>query len=155
MECRLKKNITYPNLPQRLLKTRESLIGHFRHILNHFGITEQQWRILRTLDEYGQLEPREICDLCHFSSPSMAGMLARIEELQLIMRGPIPGDRRRVTVSLSQKGVALLSQIGPLIDLQYSYLEQACGKKILADLLTVLDEFIHLTQNTIQHVDLP
>jgi homoprotocatechuate degradation regulator HpaR len=155
MELYLKKIITHPNLPQRLLKTREGLMGHFRPILNHFGITEQQWRILRTLDEHNQLEPREICDLCHFSSPSMAGMLARMEELEMITRGPIPGDRRRVTVQLSQKGIELLSQVGPLIDLQYAYLEQACGKQIFADLLAVLDDFTRLTSHPIKHVDLP
>lgn len=149
------KIITYPNLPQRLLKTRESLMGHFRPILNHFGITEQQWRILRALDELGQLEPREICDLCHFSSPSMAGMLARLEELKLIVREPMPGDRRRVAVQLSNKGIELLSQVGPLIDLQYSYLEESCGKQIFADLLTVLDEFIHLTGSSVKQVELP
>jgi homoprotocatechuate degradation regulator HpaR len=149
------KIITYPNLPQRLLKTRESLMGHFRPILNHFGITEQQWRILRALDELGQLEPREICDLCHFSSPSMAGMLARMEELKLIMREPMPGDRRRVAVQLSQKGIALLSQVGPLIDLQYAYLEESCGKQIFADLLALLDEFVNLTGQPVKHVELP
>ena len=151
----MNKLITYPNLPHRLLKSRECLMGHFRPILNHFGITDQQWRILRALDEHGRLEPREICEMCHFSSPSMAGMLARMADIQLIMRGRIPGDRRRVSVYLSPQGIKLLSQVGPLIDLQYSYLEQACGSKMFADLLTTLEEFIDLTMRPIKHVDLP
>jgi homoprotocatechuate degradation regulator HpaR len=151
----LKHLITYPNLPQRLLKARDSLMAHFRPILNHFGVTEQQWRILRALDEHGQLEPREICDMCQISSPSMAGILARMENVELIERDRIPGDQRRVIVHLSQKGTRLLSKVGPLIDLQYSYIEQACGKQIFADLLTVLEEFIDLKQNPIKQVKLP
>jgi len=155
LEYRLKQIITYPNLPQRFLKARDSLIGHFRHILNHFGLTEQQWRILRALDEHGQLEPWEICDMCQFSSPSMAGMLARLEDAELIDRGRISGDQRRVMVNLSQKGINLLSKVGPLIELQYSYLEEACGKQILDDLFTVLEEFVDVAKRPMKHVVLP
>lgn len=151
----MKQIINYPNLPQRFLKARDSLMGHFRHILNHFGLTEQQWRILRALDEHGQLEPREICDLCQFSSPSMAGMLARLEEAELIDRVPMPGDQRRVIVNLSPKAIKLLSQVGPLIELQYSYLEEACGKQALHDLLIVLDDFVEMSKRSMKHVDLP
>ena len=61
MASNLTPRITYRNLPQLFLKARESLMAHFRPILKHFGLTDQQWRILRALDEYSQLEPREIC----------------------------------------------------------------------------------------------
>lgn len=147
--------ITYPNLPQRMLKARDGLMAHFRPILNHFGLTEQQWRILRVLDEIKQLEPREICELCHISSPSMAGILMRMENAGLIERNGIEGDQRRVIVQLTPKGTKLLGKIGPLIDLQYSYLEQACGKQIFVDLFTVLDKFIELKDQPIKQVDLP
>lgn len=147
--------ITYPNLPQRMLKARDGLMAHFRPILNHFGLTEQQWRILRALDEDGQLEPREICDKCHISSPSMAGILSRMENAGLIERNGIEGDQRRVIVQLTPKGTKLLGKIGPLIDLQYSYLEQACGKQIFVDLFAVLDKFIELKDQPIKQVDLP
>ena len=56
-EFRLQLPIRYPNMPQLLLKTRDSLLQHFRPILNHFGVTEQQWRIMRALNESPTLEP--------------------------------------------------------------------------------------------------
>ena len=151
----MKHFVTYPNLPQRMMKARDGLMEHFRPILNHFGLTEQQWRILRALDEHSQLEPREICDMCQISSPSMAGILTRMENAGLIERDGIPGDQRRVIVQLSQKGIKLLAKIGPLIDLQYSYIEQACGKQIFIDLFAVLDKFIDLKDRPIKKVDLP
>jgi homoprotocatechuate degradation regulator HpaR len=147
--------ITYPTLPQRLLQARDSLMAHFRPILNHFGVTEQQWRILRALDEYAQLEPREICDLCQMSSPSMAGVLARMEEVAMIERSRMPGDQRRVMVRLSPQGSTLLREMGPLIDLQYSYIEQTCGQAIVVDLLAVLDGFLELKKRPVQQVVLP
>ena len=104
-EFLLKHLVAYPNLPQRMLKARDSLLANFRPILNPFDVTEQQWRLLRALDEHGPLEPREIGDLCQISSPSMAGMLSRMEDVKLITRGPVEDDQRRVIVRLSPKGL--------------------------------------------------
>jgi homoprotocatechuate degradation regulator HpaR len=150
----MKHLITYPNLPQRLLKARDELMVHFRPILNHFGVTEQQWRILRALDQQGQLEPREIGDLCQISSPSMAGVLARMEQAGLVERKRMETDQRRVSVTLSPQSRALLGQMGPLIDLQYQYIEQACGTQIFIDLLTVLEGFIECKKLPVRQVDL-
>ena len=80
------KRLAYRNLPHLFLKAREELLCHFRPIITHFGLTEQQWRILRTLDEKEQLEPREICELCHILSPSLTGVLARMETIGLVTR---------------------------------------------------------------------
>lgn len=151
----MKYQITYPNLPQRFLKARDFLMSHFRPILNHYGVTEQQWRILRVLGEYEQLEPRELCDLCQILSPSMAGVLARMEETGMIHRERVAGDQRRVMVRLTIQGQHLMQQIGPLIDAQYQNIEQACGKKIFAELFQVLEEFIALEDNAIPQVELP
>jgi len=155
MSLHLNKLINYPNLPHRFLMARESLMEHFRPIMSHFGLTEQQWRVLRALDEHGQMEPREICEMCKFSSPSMAGILARMEEVDLITRSRIIEDQRRVLIHLSERGTSILSQIAPLIDLQYSYFEETCGKQIFTDLFKVLDEFTELAKKPVKRVDLP
>jgi hypothetical protein len=48
-----------------------------------------------------------------------------------------------------------LSRIAPLIDLQYSYIEQSYGKEIFADLFKVIDEFTELAKRPVKRVDLP
>jgi hypothetical protein len=45
--------------------------------------------------------------------------------------------------------------MGPLIDLQYSYIEQTCGQAIVVDLLAVLDGFLELKKRPVQQVVLP
>ncbi|MEP6969528.1 MAG: MarR family transcriptional regulator, partial [Betaproteobacteria bacterium] len=77
---------THRNLPLLLLQAREQVIARFRPLLNENGVTEQQWRIVRALLETGPLEPREIVVVCGISSPSLAGVLARMEELDLVAR---------------------------------------------------------------------
>ncbi len=151
----MKPRISYRNLPQRLLKARESLMSHFRPILNRFGLTEQQWRILRLLDENGQLEPRELCEFCQIHSASMAGMLARMEDAALIQRSRIEGDLRRVSVRLAPKGDQLVSEMAPLIDRQYVLIEEALGQDLLASLFNSLETFIGAQNGAIQHIELP
>lgn len=143
------------DLPQQLLKARDALMSHFRPVLNHFGVTEQQWRILRTLDAHEQLEPRELCALCQILSPSMAGVLARMEEMGLVQRRRMAGDARRVMVSLAPKGDALFDEIAPLIERQYRLMEKAWGKRVLDDLSAALAGFIAAQATPVEQVDLP
>src|SRR5215470_14780951 len=86
------------NLLLLLLQARERVLSHFRPILNANGVTDQQWRIVRVLYEVPSLEPREIVELCRISSPSMAGVLARMEELGLVVRRRLPHDQLLATL---------------------------------------------------------
>ena len=151
----MKHRIAYRNLPQLFLKARDSLMSHFRPILNHFGVTEQQWRILRLLDEHGQLEPRELCDMCQIFSSSMTGVLVRMEETGLILRNRVAQDQRRVLVRLAPKGSRLLQKIAPLIELQYQHIEQTFGKRATSELIKELEGFIAATADSVAHVELP
>lgn len=155
MKSNLKPRISYRNLPQLFLKSREQLMSHFRPILKHFGLTDQQWRVLRALDEHAQLEPRELCALCQMLSASMAGVLARMEELALIERNRVSQDQRRVVVRLAPKGEQLVSQMAPLIDLQYQQIEQVFGKVVFDDLFTALEAFVGAHKNPVAQVALP
>jgi homoprotocatechuate degradation regulator HpaR len=137
------------------LKARDALMSHFRPVLNHFGVTEQQWRILRALDEHGQLEPRELCELCQILSPSMAGVLARMEELELVQRERMAQDARRVIVKLAPKGDRLFDEIAPLIERQYRMMEKAWGKGVLDDLSSALAGFIAAQATPVPQVELP
>jgi homoprotocatechuate degradation regulator HpaR len=151
----LKHLIVHRNLPQRLLMAREGLVSNFRPILNYLGVTEQQWRVLRVLDEHEKLEPREIGEMCMFSSASMTGVLGRMAALGLIERSRMAEDQRRVVIRLSEQGNELLSRGGPLIDAQYQNIEEAYGPQIFVDLFKVLDELIDLKKTPIKLVDLP
>lgn len=147
------RQIAHRNLPQLLLKARENLICHFRPILKHFGLTEQQWRILRSLAEREPLEPRELCDLCQILSPSLVGVLARMEEMGVIERHRFSGDQRRLQIRLSPAGDALVAAIAPAIETQYRHLEAALGKDLIARLYDVLDQVNRLSPGAVRHVD--
>lgn len=154
MKPSAKRRVAYPNLPQLFLQGRERLMSHFRPILQHFNVTEQQWRVLRALDERGSMEPRELCEACQIHSSSMTGILARMSDIDLVSRDAVPGDQRRLAIGLSARGDALVREIAPLIDRQYRYIEEALGER--AALLTAaLEQFATADPAAVKRVALP
>jgi homoprotocatechuate degradation regulator HpaR len=132
------------NLPLLLLQAREGVISRFRPVLNAHGVTEQQWRIVRALLESGPLEPRQIGHLCRISSPSLAGVLARMDDLGLVRRERLPHDQRRVKVSLTTKSRELAAALAPQIEAVYTALETLVGTARVQQVYALLDELIGL-----------
>jgi homoprotocatechuate degradation regulator HpaR len=125
-----------------MLQARERVIAHFRPILNAHGITEQQWRIVRLLLDTGPLEPHEIGELCRLSSPSLAGVLSRMESIGFVQRKRLADDQRRLLVSLTPRSRALATRMAPLIQAVYARIEERLGKEFADDFYRVLDELI-------------
>ena len=132
------------NLPLLLLQARESVIAHFRPVLHRHGVTEQQWRIVRALLERGPLEPRQIVAVCHISSPSLAGVLARMDELGLVSRERMAHDQRRLTVSLTDRSRALADSMAPQIEAIYDAIEAHIGADVISRFYGALDELVDM-----------
>ena len=134
--------LAHRNLPLLLLQARERVINRFRPLLNAQHITEQQWRIVRLLLESGPLEPRQIGEACNISSPSLAGVLARMQNMGLIDRERFDNDQRRVRVSLSARSRALAERLAPKIEAVYSGIEARVGVEFMRRLYAMLDELV-------------
>lgn len=135
-------DLVHRNLPLLFLQARESVFARFRPILNSAGVTEQQWRVMRALLERGPLEPRQIGEICRLSSPSLAGMLSRMDDLGLVLRERLDHDQRRVRVSVTAKGWALAAKLAPRIEATYRELEEQIGTEFIERLYLTLDEVI-------------
>jgi len=133
------RKLHHRNLPLLLMQARERVISYFRPILNAHGITEQQWRIVRVLLEVPALEPRQIGELCAISSPSMAGVLERMEQAGYITRRRVEHDQRRVLVSLTPKSRELAASMAVEIDATYRQIEKRLGVDFTAQLHRTLD----------------
>jgi homoprotocatechuate degradation regulator HpaR len=107
-------------------------------------VTEQQWRIVRALLEHGPLEPRQIGRVCRLSSPSLAGVLARMDDLGLVRRERLAHDQRRVMVTLTAKSRALAAAMAPQIEAVYRGLEAHIGADFIGRFYATLDELIGL-----------
>ena len=134
--------LKHRNLPLLLLQAREGIFARFRPLLNAVGLTEQQWRVIRALLDHGPLEPRQIGDICCLSSPSLAGILARMDEMGLVSRERFENDQRRVLVSVTDKGQMLAAELAPRIEDTYAELEEQIGTEFAQALYRTLDTLL-------------
>lgn len=96
--------LTSRSLPIALLRARERVMGPIRKMLADAGVTEQQWRVLRVLNEEGPQEPTHIADRACLLLPSLTRILQKLEAKDLIVRRMHPCDRRRQIIDISEKG---------------------------------------------------
>jgi homoprotocatechuate degradation regulator HpaR len=137
-----RRPLAHRNLPLLLLQARERTLSRFRPVLNAYGLTDQQWRVLRALCDEGPLEPRQIGEICCISSPSMASMLARMQDMGLIGRERMPHDQRRVLVSLTDLGASRVEQMSPEIERTYHELESRLGRHFVDALYANIDHLL-------------
>lgn len=130
------------NLPLLLLQAREGVISRFRPLLKAHGVTEQQWRIVRALVDMGPMEPRQIVQVCGISSPSLAGVLARMDEMGLVQRERFDSDARRVSVTLTPKSRGLAQKLAPKIEAVYAEIEALIGRDFTREFYQALDTLI-------------
>lgn len=99
---------TARSLPIALLRAREKVMGPIRHMLADAGVTEQQWRVLRVLDEEGPLDPTTIADRAVLLLPSLTRILQKLEEKKFVTRRRDEHDRRRQIIEVTETGSALI-----------------------------------------------
>lgn len=129
----------YRNVPLLLLKTRELFMDELRPAMTRQDFTDQQWRIVRVLREEGELEPRELCEKCCILSPSMAGILKRMEEENMIIKSPSETDKRRVLVRLTPHVEEKIDQVIQENRQVYANLYKKIGEKDMQTLISILD----------------
>jgi len=100
---------TARSLPIALLRAREEVMGPIRAMLSDVGITEQQWRVLRVLDEVGAMEPTRIAEEACLLLPSLTRILQKLEERGLIARRRDEEDKRRQIVEITPAGEEVIA----------------------------------------------
>lgn len=100
--------LTSRSLPIALLRAREKVMGPIRTLLVDAGVTEQQWRVLRVLNEEGPQEPTHIAERACLLLPSLTRILQKLEHKKLIARRSHPQDRRRQIVEISEQGIQVI-----------------------------------------------
>src|SRR5210317_1927993 len=87
--------LTGRSLPIAMLRGREAVMAPYRKMLAKIGVTEQQWRVLRVLDERGTLDPKEIAEAACLLNPSLTRIMQLLEKKGYISREGDPEDRRK------------------------------------------------------------
>lgn len=113
------------SLPMMLYRTLDAVMPRFRKIFNDFGLTEQQWRVLRVLWERDAVTLNRLAELTLIPAPSLVGIVDRMELAQLVNRQRSEADRRKVNVVLTTQGAMLEDDIMPRVASAYAELKRA------------------------------
>lgn len=129
------------SLPMELLKAREAAMARFRPMLREHGLTEQQWRVVRVLAEYPDIDASELARRALLLAPSLSRIFQFLEREKLVSRLADANDQRRSLFSLTAKGQDLYERVAPESEALYAQIETEFGRERLDKLYVLLSEF--------------
>ncbi|WP_269585951.1 homoprotocatechuate degradation operon regulator HpaR [Roseibium sp. Sym1] len=132
---------TRRSIPIALIRAREKVMVPIREMLADSGITEQQWRILRVLAEFGPQDASTLAERACLLLPSQTRIVQTLLEKGLVTRQADAKDRRRQTVAITGAGRAIIEDKLGDAEAIAKRIEEVIGKEKLAQLLDILEEF--------------
>lgn len=133
---------TSRSLPIALIRAREGVMAPIREMLAESGITEQQWRILRVLAEFGPQDASTLAKRASLLLPSLTRIAQGMNSKGLISQIQNEDDRRRQMIAITEAGQSIINeneaQAASIVRDFKAKLGEARYQQLL-DLLTVLN----------------
>jgi DNA-binding MarR family transcriptional regulator len=100
-----------------IMYTANWLMGEFRDVYKPFGITPQQYNVLRILrgKHPESINPSEIKEVMIDKNPDITRLCDRVLAMGLIGRSIDSDNRRKMNIVITDQGLHLLAQIQPLL----------------------------------------
>ena len=111
-----------------------------RSMFSKVGITEQQWRVLRVIEEFGPLEAGKVAEHSALLMSSQSRIVQTLVEKGMVTRSPDLTDRRKQLVSLTKNGWQMINDNVQQASEIAASLEQKLGRKKLSQLLDLLSD---------------
>lgn len=132
--------LTRRSLTIALLRAREKLMSRFRPMLASHDITEQQWRVLRAINEEQEIDATDVAQRSCIMAPSLTRIVRHLEERGLIARRRDENDGRRAMLSITDEGVRLIADVAPESRRIYADIRNLFGEDRFELLLDLLEE---------------
>ncbi len=117
------------SLPMMMYAALDVVMPPFRVIFRDFGLTEQQWRVLRVLWERDRMTLGDLSSATLISPPSLVGVVDRVIALGLIKKTRSVVDRRVVHIAVTRKGRKLEDKVTPRVDAAFTQLRTTLDPK--------------------------
>ncbi len=127
-----------------LLRARETAMARFRPILHAHGLTEQQWRALRALNDLGELTAAGLAKECAILAPSMTRILRKLTELGYVTTVRSSVDQRELNVRITEAGQRIVDEVAPKVEQEYARICEQLPAERLDSLYRDLKDLIEL-----------
>lgn len=131
------------SLPMLLYAAIDTVMPRFRLIFKEFGLTEQQWRVLRVLWDIEEISHSDLARITLIPAPSLVGVLDRLRSMQLVERRRSALDRRVVLIASTAQGRELRDQILPAVQQSYFELRESVDDDVWRNLIDGLEDLVH------------
>lgn len=84
--------------------------------LKPFGITTEQWSVLRTLSESDEITQKELSERADKDQATLTKILDLLEKNKFIERVQNPSDRRSFLIKITNKGTELVKDVAPFLE---------------------------------------
>lgn len=135
------------SLPMLLYQALDAVMPRFRRIFNRFGITEQQWRVLRVLLDEPVSTVGSLAAHTLIPAPSLVGVIDRLEKAGLVARRRRASDRRVVEIVATDQGQDLQKTLMPLVTEAYAGVLKALPPREWARLIESLERVAELGED--------
>jgi DNA-binding MarR family transcriptional regulator len=118
MISELAKDVPYMKMVVNLLNAGNKIDFKVSRVLKEFKITHIQFNILRILEASypKKLSVGDINNGLLFSTSDVTRLLDRLEKRNLISRSLCPDNRRKMDISITDKGLAVIAASLPKIE---------------------------------------
>lgn len=120
---------------------------HFRPLLQKYELSEQQWRVLRSLYPDDVVEATELAHRAAILPSSLTRILKALEERKLVATTRHVQDGRRLQISLSPAGKGLIKSALPESKAIYARIYGALGQERVNTLGPLLREVLQICEN--------
>ncbi|SFJ80232.1 homoprotocatechuate degradation operon regulator HpaR [Celeribacter neptunius] len=133
---------THRTLPIALLRAREVVMERFRPMLAANDVTEQQWRVMRVLEEAGETDASFLANKACILAPSLTRIMRTLEARGFIQAHRDEADGRRTLVELTNAGRAFLHELAPTSAAIYADIEAKVGQDKIEVLLDQIEDLL-------------
>ncbi|WP_319449144.1 MULTISPECIES: MarR family winged helix-turn-helix transcriptional regulator [unclassified Mycobacterium] len=108
-----------------------------------------QARLLAAIEDQGTARISDLAELDHCSQPTMTTQVRKLEDAGLVSRATDPSDARAVLISITPKGVGMLTQVraarSAIIDPYLNRLAES-DRQTLADAVRIMRDLLEDAQ---------
>ena len=123
----------------RSLKDHVDIV--FRPIIEDYGLTMMQTRILLEIKQCGHLTVGSLCSEIGLTSGNASAMCKKLEKAGFIKRNRNPSDERIVELRLTEHGEAIIQKIENAIEKKYRKLLETRGEEEIKDFAAGVKKF--------------
>lgn len=127
-------------LPLALVRARECVMAHFRHLLRRYNLTEPQWRVLKAMDDLRPIELSELARKSALLMPSLSRIVRELELRGYMTKAVDPRDMRRMLATLTDRGRLLVETASPECEAVNRAIRAAMGHERMLKLEALLEQ---------------